>query len=123
MSGETGVFTRYSYTLGESMMYLAVPLLDGEKHIGVLRVSVSVSAIDRKLEGIQRHISLGGIAVALLATGASLLFSRRVSRPLEIIREGAEYFASGQLSYWLPVFASKETANHSILRRNAFDKS
>ena len=110
MSGETGVFTRYSYTLRESMMYLAVPLLDGEKHIGVLRVSVSISAIDRKLEGIHRHISLGGIAVALLATGASLLLSRRVSRPLEIIREGAQYFASGQLSYRLPVFASKETA-------------
>jgi two-component system phosphate regulon sensor histidine kinase PhoR len=110
MSGETGVFTRYSYTLRESMMYLAVPLLDGEKHIGVLRVSVSVSAIDRKLEGIHRHISLGGIAAALLATGASLLFSRRVSQPLEIIREGAQYFASGQLSYRLPVFTSKETA-------------
>ena len=110
MSGETGVFTRYSYTLRESMMYLAIPLLDGEKHIGVLRVSVSVSAIDRKLEGIHRHISLGGIAAALLATGASLLFSRRVSQPLEIIREGAQYFASGQLSYRLPVFTSKETA-------------
>ncbi len=110
MSGETSVFTRYSDTLGESMMYLSVPLLDGEKYIGVLRVSVNVSAIDIKLERIHRDISLGGIAVALLATGASLLFSRRVSQPLEIIREGAEYFAKGQLSYRLPVFASKETA-------------
>jgi len=109
MSGDTGVFTRYSDTLRDPMMYLAVPLHDGEKHIGVLRVSVSVSAIDRKLERIYRHISLGGIVIALLATGASLLFSRRVSRPLEIIREGAEYFAKGQLSYRLPVFASKET--------------
>ncbi len=109
MSGDTGIFTRYSDTLREPMMYLAVPLPDGEKHIGVLRVSVSVSAIDRKLERIQRHISLGGIVIALLATGASLLFSRRVSRPLEIIREGADYFAKGQLSYRFPVFASKET--------------
>jgi len=109
MSGEAGVFTRYSDTLREPMMYLAVPLHDGEKHIGVLRVSVSVSAIDRKLERIHRHISLGGIVIALLATGVSLLFSRRVSRPLEMIREGAEYFAKGQLSFRLPVFASKET--------------
>ncbi|MBI5592705.1 MAG: PAS domain-containing protein [Deltaproteobacteria bacterium] len=109
MSGETGVFTRYSNTLREPMMYLAVPLLEGKKYIGVLRASVSVSAIDRQMEKIHRHISLGGIVVAFLATGASLLFSRRVSRPLEIIREGAEYFANGQLSHRLPVFASKET--------------
>ena len=90
-------------------MYLAVPLIEGEKRIGVLRTSVSISAIDRQLEKIHQRTSLGVLVVALLATGVSLLFSRRVSRPLEKIREGAEYFAKGQLSYRLPVFASSET--------------
>jgi len=109
ISGETGIFTRYSDTLHEPMMYLAVPLLEGEKRLGVLRASVRIGVIDRQLEKIHQRISLGGLLVALLATGASLLFSRRVSRPLEKIREGAEYFAKGQLSYRLPVFASSET--------------
>jgi two-component system phosphate regulon sensor histidine kinase PhoR len=109
MSGETGVFTRYSDTLREPMMYLAVPLQEGAKRIGVLRASVSIGAIDRQLEKIRLRISLGVLVLALLATGISLLFSRRVSRPLEIIREGAENFAKGQLSYRLPVFTSKET--------------
>jgi len=109
MSGQTGIFTRYSDTLHEPMMYLAVPLLEGEKRLGVLRASVRIGVIDRQLEKIHQRISLGGLLVALLATGASLLFSRRVSRPLEKIREGAEYFAKGQLSYRLPVFASSET--------------
>ena len=44
MSGETGVFTRYSHTLQDSMMYLAVPLLEGNNRIGVLRASVSIGA-------------------------------------------------------------------------------
>lgn len=109
MSGETGVFARYSDTLREPMMYLAIPLIEGEKRIGVLRASVSISAIDRQLEKIHQRTSLGVLVVALLATGASLLFSRRVSQPLETIREGAENFAKGQLSYRLPVFASSET--------------
>ncbi|MDO9110037.1 MAG: ATP-binding protein [Desulfatirhabdiaceae bacterium] len=109
MSGETGVFTRHSDTLREPMMYLAVPLIEGEKRIGVLRTSVSIGAIDRRLEKIHQRTSLGVLVVALLATGASLLFSRRVSKPLEKIREGAENFARGQLSYRLPVFASSET--------------
>jgi two-component system, OmpR family, phosphate regulon sensor histidine kinase PhoR len=109
MSGETGVFTRYSDTLREPMMYLAVPLLNRDQRIGVLRASVSIGAIDRQLEKILKRTSMGVLVVALLATGVSLLFSRRVSRPLEKIREGAEYFAKGQLSYRLPVFASSET--------------
>ena len=88
------------------MMYLAVPLLEGNNRIGVLRASVSIGAIDRQLEKIHKRTSLGVLVVALLATGVSLLFSRRVSQPLEKIREGAEYFAKGQLSYRLPVFAS-----------------
>ena len=109
MAGETGVFTRYSDTLRESMMYLAVPILQGETRIGVLRASVSIGAIDNQLEKIQHRISLGILVVALLATGASFLFSRRVSQPLEKIREGAECFARGQLSYRLQVFDSSET--------------
>ncbi len=109
MSGDTGVFTRYSHTLQDPVMYLAVPLLDGGTPVGVLRASVHIGAIDRQLEKIHRRISLGVLVVALIATGASLLFSRRISRPLEKIREGAEYFAKGQLSYRLPVFDSPET--------------
>lgn len=109
MSGSVGVFSRYSSTLQEPMMYLAVPLLEGRKPIGVLRTSVSIGAIDKKMESLHRHISFAGIGVAWIAAGISLLFSRRISQPLEKIREGVGYFAKGDLSYRLPVLASKET--------------
>jgi two-component system phosphate regulon sensor histidine kinase PhoR len=109
MTGEKGVFTRYSDTLNESMMYLAVLLTENGKPIGILRTAVSISAIDKQLEKIQKRMSFGVLVVALLAAFASLLFSRRISRPLEIIREGAEHFVKGDLAYRLPVFASSET--------------
>jgi two-component system phosphate regulon sensor histidine kinase PhoR len=109
ITGETGVFTRYSDTLSEPMMYLAILLIEDGKPVGVLRTSVSISAIDKQLEIIKKRTSLGVLVAALLAILASLFFSRRVSRPLEKIREGAEHFAKGDLSYRLPVFASSET--------------
>lgn len=109
MTGETGVFTRYSDTLREPMMYLAILLTEDGKPLGVLRTSVSISAIDKQLEIIQKRTSLGALVIALLAAFAGLLFSRRISRPLEKIREGAGRFAKGDLSYRLPVFASAET--------------
>jgi two-component system phosphate regulon sensor histidine kinase PhoR len=70
---------------------------------------VSISAIDKQLEIIQKRTSLGVLVIALLAAFASLLFSRRISRPLEKIHEGAGHFAKGDLAYRLPVFASAET--------------
>ena len=109
MTGETGVFTRYSDTLREPMMYLAILLTEDGKPVGVLRTSVSISAIDKQLEIIQKRTSFGVLVVALLAALASLFFSRLVSRPLEQIREGAGRFAKGDLAYRLPVFASSET--------------
>lgn len=109
MSGETGAFTRYSDTLREPMMYLAILLTEDGKPVGVLRTSVSISAIDRQLEIIQKRTSIGALVIALLAVCASLLFSRYISRLLEKIREGAGRFAKGDLSYRLPVFASAET--------------
>ncbi|MDP3284024.1 MAG: ATP-binding protein [Desulfobacterales bacterium] len=109
LTGETGLFTRYSDTLREPMMYLAILLTENGKPVGVLRTSVSISVIDKQLESIQKRTSLGVLVVALLAALASLFFSRRVSRPLEQIRDGAGRFAKGDLAYRLPVFASSET--------------
>ena len=93
ITGETGIFTRYSDTLSEPMMYLAILLTGDEKPVGVLRTSVSISAIDRQLEIIQKRTSFGVLVIAFLAVFASLLFSRYITRPLEKIREGADHFA------------------------------
>jgi two-component system phosphate regulon sensor histidine kinase PhoR len=109
VTGETGVFTRYSDTLNTPMMYLAVLLSENGRHVGVLRISVSISAIDKQLETIQKRTFFGVLVVALLAAFAALLFSRRISSPLEKIREGALHFTAGDLAYRLPVFTSAET--------------
>ncbi len=109
ITGETGIFTRYSDTLNTSMMYLAIPLSEEGRPAAVLRTSVSISAIDKQLETIQKRTFLGVLVVALIAAFAALVFSRRISSPLEKIREGALHFAKGDLAYRLPVFASAET--------------
>lgn len=109
LSGQTGSFTRYSDTIHEPMMYLAIPLQEGGKSIGVLRISVSISAIDRQLKKIRLSISLGAILIAFLAAGVSLFISRRISDPIEKIRNGAEHFARGELNYRLAVSDSPET--------------
>ncbi len=108
-SGAPSMVTRDSATLHQTMMYLAIPMNADGKPVGVLRTSLNITTVYNQLYHMRRSVFLGVLITALLATAVALLFSRRVSYPLEKIREGAEHFAGGELSYRLPVFASSET--------------
>ncbi|BBO68440.1 PAS domain-containing sensor histidine kinase [Desulfosarcina alkanivorans] len=97
--GETGVSIRHSDTISRNMMYVAIPLYANEALVGVLRTSLSVSAIDDRIGGIRWRIAAGALLVALLASGISWFVSRRITQPLEKMRISARRFADGDLSH------------------------
>jgi len=100
--GNVGKSIRFSTTLQERMMYVAIPLKDKEEIIAVIRAALPVTAIDQALKVIQIKIMLGGLFIALLAAGISLYVSRRISRPIEKLKQGADFFARGELSHRMP---------------------
>jgi len=100
--GNVGRSIRFSTTLQQRMMYIAVPLMDHKRIVAVIRTSLPVTAIDEKLNSIQTQIAFGGLLIAFVAAGISLYVSRRISRPIEEMKEGAERFASGDLLHRLP---------------------
>ena len=100
--GNIGQSIRFSTTLQKRMMYVAIPLKDKEEIIALIRAALPVTAIDQALKSIQIKIILGGLFIALLAAGISLYVSRRISRPIEKLKKGADVFAKGDLSYRMP---------------------
>ncbi|MEW6291412.1 MAG: ATP-binding protein [Thermodesulfobacteriota bacterium] len=107
--GQTGTATRLSRTLQENMLYVAVPLrwqggnAGGEADsvgsvAGVLRVAVPVTAIERTLQNVHMKIALGAIAVIFAAALVTLFVSRRISKPLEEMKQCAERFSRGDFS-------------------------
>ena len=100
--GNVGRSIRFSTTLQQNMMYVAIPLSDHKRIIAVIRTSLPITAIDKELKSIQSKIALGGLLIALLAAGIGLYVSRRISQPIEKVKEGAEFFARGDLSHRLP---------------------
>jgi len=100
--GNVGQSIRRSTTLQKRMMYVAIPLKDKEEIIAVIRAALPVNAIDQALKAIQIKIMLGGLFIALLAAGISLYVSRRISRPIENLKQGADFFARGDLSHRMP---------------------
>ena len=81
------------------MLYIAIPLTTDKPRDGVLRLSVSAEALDAVLSSTRKKLLLGLLLIALIAAGLSYYFARRISRPLEEMRQGAERLASGEIDH------------------------
>jgi two-component system phosphate regulon sensor histidine kinase PhoR len=113
LRGQVGMSRRYSRTLGQDMMYVGIPLRRDANIVGVIRASVSLASIDETLRSIEIKIVMGGLLIALFATILSLWVSRRISRPIEEIKKGAESFARGDFECRLPVENPEEIGSLS----------
>ena len=120
--GETGRAMRYSHTLNQPMMYVAVALGDANRPTAVIRCALPVSDLDTQLALIYGRIAAGGLLIALLAAGLSWWVVRRLSLPLKTLQAGAQRFAEGDLAHRVPVYhtvelgALAEAMNHMAVQ-------
>ena len=110
LSGNSGASTRRSVTLRDRLMYVAIRVTEDDRTLGVLRSAISVERIDAELGNLQRDNILFGLLVAGFAAGAGIRVSRRIARPVEAMRRGAEAFASGNLALRVPAPDIEELA-------------
>jgi len=102
---------RPSDTLGEKMMYVAVPLHEHGQTLAVVRTAIPATAIDQALQDIYVKIFWGGLAIAICAAGLSLLISRQITKPIVDMKQVAQRFAAGELDLRLPMPNSVELAD------------
>lgn len=112
-AGKTGRSTRYSKTLRLQMMYVAVPVFSNNRLSGVLRVSMSIDEIDREITDIQGKIAWIGFFIALAASVICYYIARRISGPIEEMKQGADKFAAGDLGHRFPTFPTIELSTLS----------
>jgi two-component system phosphate regulon sensor histidine kinase PhoR len=110
LAGRVGQAERLSATLGEEMVYVAVPLEIGGKVSAVVRTAMPLTAVEEALARLYRSIFVGAGIVALVAALLGWLVSRRIARPMREMREGAERFAAGDFSRKLRVPVTVEFA-------------
>jgi len=110
LTGATGHSIRYSNTLLQSMMYVARPIEKKDQIKAVIRASIPTTFIEHELKLIRLKIAMGGLLIALLAAGISLLISRRITRPIVAMKKSAGHFADGDFSHRLAAPDSEEMA-------------
>jgi len=98
LSGKVVPTLRFSQTLQQNLMYVAIPLEDQGNRRGVLRVAIPVTAMDKTLSAIYQKIIWGSIVMALLAALSAWFIARRISKPLEQMKLGAERFSRGDFA-------------------------
>jgi len=108
LAGQIGRSIRFSDTLREERMYVAIPVEREGAVAGVIRTSFAIHSLGETLHAVYWRIALGGLAATVLVAAASLAVAKRIAGPLEAIRAGAERFARGLLRHRLPVSGAEE---------------
>lgn len=97
LDGDVTSGSRYSATLQEGLLYVAVPVASGGTIHGAVRITYPTAALDSRIR--RAWLTLGGVAVVVLAAAAvvGVLLSRSVTRPITRLTEGSHRMAEGEL--------------------------
>jgi signal transduction histidine kinase len=98
LGGAVATGTRRSETLGQSLLYVAVPVASGGRIFGAVRTSVPTSRVDALVRNY--WLVLGSIALVVLAVVAlaGMWLARWVSRPLTQLRDATRTAEGGDLT-------------------------
>jgi two-component system, OmpR family, phosphate regulon sensor histidine kinase PhoR len=108
--GKTGVDHRFSRSINQDILYVALPLQSSSGMSGVVRVALPLGFIDAPLRQVRWRIGIAGLIVLLMALAASVSIGRRIGGPIQELRASAERFARGDLSGRLALPDSEEFA-------------
>ena len=96
-SGIVGTSIRYSNTLNQEMLYLAL-LQEVHDTKVVIRTSIPTSSLQENLFQLTVQILSAAIFVMIAALGTSLVISKKIAIPLENMVISAEKFSKGEFT-------------------------
>ena len=98
LQGELGTSLRFSTTVKEEMLYVALPIEERGKAAGVLRVSLFLKDINSLINSLRRNIFFSALIIALFALLGALIFSRSLSKPISELNAASHKLATGDFN-------------------------
>lgn len=102
LSGGRAEGTRFSDTLGQDLLYVAVPVASGGRVHGAVRITYPSSALDARVRDTWIRLGVLSGLVVVLVTGVGFVLARSVSQPVDRLKEAARALAGGDLSARAP---------------------
>lgn len=109
--GEIVISHRFSQTLGQDLLLVAVPVVQQRRAIGVVRASEPTGALRSRVRRI--WLGLAGIGLAVLVAGLALawLLATTLARPVRRLAVTAERLGSGRLEARVDPTGPREIAS------------
>ncbi len=98
LQGELGTSLRFSTTVKEEMLYVALPLEEKGKTTGVLRVSLFLRDINSLINSLKKNIFFSALIIALISLLGALIFSRSLSKPISELNAASHRLATGDFN-------------------------
>ena len=102
LRGTVASGTRYSKTLGQRLLYVAVPIASGGRVHGAVRITYPVSRVDARIVRYWLLLGLVGLTVIAVAAGLGFATARFVARPLRRLERAAADVGAGDLDARAP---------------------
>ncbi|MGD2065311.1 MAG: HAMP domain-containing protein, partial [Dehalococcoidia bacterium] len=103
-----GESTRYSTTVGQRMMYIAVPVSYGDEMLGVARVSLPLTEVENLVRQVTISIIVAIVIAMALIVLAAWVIARITTRPIRRLTAASKRIASGELGQKIAVEAKDE---------------
>jgi two-component system phosphate regulon sensor histidine kinase PhoR len=108
LSQGVGSSIRYSDTLGCDMMYVAVPVTVNGEVVGVSRVSLPLTEINKSLGHISRTIIIGAAIAAIVAILLAMWISKTTTEPVKELTQMSKRMSEGELDQKIGVSSKDE---------------
>jgi two-component system phosphate regulon sensor histidine kinase PhoR len=108
LSTGVGHSIRYSATLHEDMMYVAVPVINQGQALGIARVALPLTTVQSSINDAVKTIVPVMAAVTVLVILAAALIARMITRPVRQITRAAEGIAAGNFDQQIQIRTSDE---------------
>jgi two-component system phosphate regulon sensor histidine kinase PhoR len=103
-----GESTRFSDTLKEQMMYVAVTVVNQGKTIGIARVALPLTTVNNSVNQVGRTVIILTAIVAVLAVLAAWLIARTTTRPIRQLTKAAKEITAGKLDQKITIMNKDE---------------
>ena len=97
LTGDASAGERPSESLGEPLVYAAVPVRVGNKVLGSVRITYPASEIDAAVSSRVRGLTIAAIITLMTAALIAVLVASTVTRRIRRLRDAAEQIAEGDL--------------------------
>ena len=122
LAGTSRQGTRHSDTVGEELLFTAVPILDQGRTVGAVRVTQSNGAVSERVR--RNVLVVVGVGLAALALGLALawVLAGSLARPLRGLANTARRVEDGELDARADVIGAREQQEVAIAFNEMTDR-